>query len=65
MAPVFSDRQRSDPRPSAAEPMYAFLDRVAGPVWDRVRQLVEGRVNDYSPGDRADVVRRNSKSKGP
>ena len=38
--------------------MYAFLDRVAGPVWDRIRHLIEAWAKDYSPDGRADVVRR-------
>jgi hypothetical protein len=58
VSPVFSDRQRSDPRPSSGEPLYTFLDRVAGPFWDRIRQLIEDWANDYSPGERADVVGR-------
>lgn len=58
MAPVFSDRQRLDASPSSGEPMYVFLDRVAGPVWDRIRHLIEAWANDYSPHGRADVVRR-------
>jgi hypothetical protein len=38
--------------------MYAFLDRVAGPVWDRIRQLIEDWVTDYNAGDRAEMVTR-------
>jgi hypothetical protein len=58
VAPVFSDRERLDASPSSGESMYAFLDRAAGPVWYRVRQLIEAWANDYSPDDRADLVRR-------
>lgn len=63
MTPVFSDRQRVDTSPSSGEPMYDFLDRVAGPVWDRIRQLIEDWTNYYTPGDRVDVVRRLQKSR--
>jgi hypothetical protein len=38
--------------------MYAFLDRVAGPVWDRIRQLIEDWVSDYCPDDRAEMAAR-------
>src|ERR1022692_3745375 len=55
---VFSDRQRSDPRPRAGESQYAFLDRIAGPFWDRIRQLIDAWADGYSPADQTDVVRR-------
>jgi hypothetical protein len=38
--------------------MYAFLDRVAGPFWDRIRQLIEDWVNDYCPDDQAEMIAR-------
>jgi hypothetical protein len=63
VAPVFSDRLRVDTSPSSSEPMYDFLDRVAGPVWDRIRQLIEDWANYYTPGDRVDVVRRLQRSR--
>jgi hypothetical protein len=53
---VFSDRERLDTSPRGSESMLAFLDRVAGPFWDRVRQLLEDWVYDYSPEDRAELV---------
>jgi hypothetical protein len=55
---VFSDRERLDAGPSSGESMYAFLDRVAGPVWDRIRQLIENWAGDYSPGNRDQLVGR-------
>jgi hypothetical protein len=58
VALVFSDRQRSDSSPRSAESQYAFLDRVAGPVWDRIRQLIENWVSDYSAGDRPEMIAR-------
>lgn len=58
MALVFPDRKRLDASPRGGESMFAFLDRVAGPFWDRVRQLLEIWVHDYSPDDRADLVGR-------
>ena len=64
MAPVFSDRQRADTSASSGESMYDFLDRVAGPVWDRIRQLIEDWVTDYSPDDRAELAARLRKSNG-
>jgi hypothetical protein len=36
--------------------MYAFLDRVAGPVWDRIRSLIEDWVNSYPATDQADIL---------
>jgi hypothetical protein len=41
VALVFSDRKRLDASPRGRESAFAFLDRVAGPFWDRVRQLLE------------------------
>jgi hypothetical protein len=38
--------------------MYTFLDRVAGPVWDRIRQLIEEWVKGYCPDDQAEMVAR-------
>lgn len=58
MATVFSDRERVDTSPRGRESTFAFLDRVAGPFWDRVRQLLEDWVNDYSPAGRAELVGR-------
>jgi hypothetical protein len=58
VGPVFSDRTRLDASPSSGESMYAFLDRVAGPFWDRIRQLIEDWVNDYCPDDQAEMVAR-------
>jgi len=55
---VFSDRTRSDDSPLSGETMYNFLDRVAGPVWDRIRQLIDDWVNGYSPDDQAEMVAR-------
>ena len=53
-----SDRERSDASPSSGESTYAFLDRVAGPFWDRIRRLIEDWVNDYCPDDQAEMVGR-------
>jgi hypothetical protein len=58
VAVVFSDRQRLDASPASSETSFAFLDRVAGPFWSRVRRLIEGWVADYSPPDRAEMVAR-------
>ena len=45
---VFSDRERLDARPSSGESMYTFLDRAAGPVWDRTRQLIENWASAFA-----------------
>lgn len=58
MTLVFSERQRLDSSPRSAESQYAFFDRVAGPVWDRIRQLIENWVADYSIDDQAEVIAR-------
>jgi len=55
---VFSDRERLDASPSSGESLYSFLDRVAGPVWDRIRQLIEDWASDYSPANREQLVGR-------
>jgi hypothetical protein len=39
---LFSARERTDERPRAhGEPSYAFLDRAAGPRWERVRRALD------------------------
>lgn len=47
---LFADRHRTDASPRGYdEPLAAFLERVAGPYWDRVRQVLEswlGRVGE-------------------
>jgi hypothetical protein len=55
---VFSDRMRSDTSPLSGESMYAFLDRVAGPVWDRIRRLLEEWVNGYCLTGQAEIIER-------
>jgi hypothetical protein len=62
VASVFSHRTRLDASPSSGESMYAFLDRVAGPFWDRIRQLIEDWVNDYCRDDQAEMMRLHNKS---
>ncbi len=61
---VFSDRERLDATPSSGESMYAFLDRVAGPVWDRIRQLIEDWASDFSPDNRDQLVGRLKSRRG-
>lgn len=58
MTPVFSDRNRTNTSPLSGESMHSFLDRVAGPVWDRIRQLIEDWVNDHCPDGQTDLVGR-------
>lgn len=42
----------------SGESMYAFLDRVAGPVWDRIRDLIEEWVKGYCPTGQTEIVER-------
>jgi hypothetical protein len=55
---VFSDRTRSDTSPLSGESMYAFLDPVAGPVWNRIRKFIEDWLNGYCLTDQAEIVGR-------
>lgn len=52
-------RDRTDDRPRAhQEPAYAFLDRAAGPQWQRVRETLDGWFAALPPAARADVRNR-------
>lgn len=56
---LFSVRDRTDDRPRThQEPAYAFLDRAAGPRWERVRETLEGWFDHLPPAARADVRNR-------
>lgn len=56
---LFSVRDRTDAGPRAhQEPAYAFLDRAAGPHWQRVRATLDGWFAQLPPAARADVRNR-------
>src|SRR5947209_1831018 len=48
---LFSDDERTDRGPARfSESNFEFLDRIAGPHWDRVRNVLEAWFNDH-PAD--------------
>ena len=56
---LFSVRERTDPRPSReGETRFEFLDRVAGPFWDRLRSLLEGWFAEYPATESLDLAQR-------
>lgn len=53
---IFSAAVRTDPSPAAhGEGRFRFLDRVSGPYWDQVRQLIENWFARLGPDVQADV----------
>jgi hypothetical protein len=47
---VFSESHRSNPAPATySESTFAFLDRVAGAYWERIRILIETWFCDFCP----------------
>lgn len=53
---IFSPRTRTDPSPASHGDSHAqFLDRVAGPYWDQVRDLIEDWFSRLCPDAQADV----------
>lgn len=46
---LFDEVARSDPEPARSEDSFTFLNRVAGPYWERVRGFVEGLFSDFPP----------------
>lgn len=56
---IFGSATRTDPSPSRhAESTYAFLSRVAGPVWDQCRALIDDWLAAYPVEGRASVAAR-------
>ena len=56
---LFSRIERSDRSYSRlSESTFQFLDRVAGPFWDRVRDLIEDWLAVYPASDRGELVSR-------
>ncbi len=53
---VFSSIVRTDPSPAThGTSRFEFLDRVAGPYWDQIRDLVEDWFSRLCPDAQADV----------
>ena len=58
-ATIFGSGERTDASPSKhAESTYAFLCRVAGPVWDQCRALIDGWLAAYPAEDRVGLIKR-------
>ncbi len=56
---VFAEWQRTDARPAHhGEPLSTFLDRVAQPLFARVRDLINDWVGELASDSQADVVAR-------
>lgn len=59
MGLLFDDIERSDASPAGhSEGHFAFLNRVAGPFWDRTRDTVELWASHFPESAKADVVAR-------
>jgi hypothetical protein len=53
---IFSAITRTDPSPAAhGDGQFKFLDRVSGPYWDQVRNLIEDWFSRLCPDAQADV----------
>lgn len=56
---IFSPDARDDPSPASHGESHAqFLDRVLGPYWDQVRDLIEDWFSRLCPDARADLLGR-------
>ncbi len=56
---IFGAGPRTDTTPSRhTETTYTFLRRVAGPVWDQCRDLIDDWLATYPESDRASIVGR-------
>jgi hypothetical protein len=56
---IFGTAARTDSSPRRhAEPAYAFMRRVAGDAWDRVRELIESWLSVYPEAARKSLVAR-------
>jgi hypothetical protein len=56
---IFSTTPRTDPSPAAhGDSHFQFLDRVSGPYWDEVRDLLEDWFSRLCPDAQADVMGR-------
>lgn len=53
---IFSTTTRTDPSPAShGDGHFQFLDRVSGPYWDQVRDLIEDWFSRLCPDAQADV----------
>lgn len=53
---IFSEIARDDPsRRAHGDGQFTFLDRVAGPYWDQVRELIEDWFSRLCPDAQADI----------
>ena len=64
---VYTSRSRTDSSPKrAAEPQAEFFDRIAGPFWDQVREVINewwSHLPDHvQPGVRSRLLDRHSDS---
>jgi hypothetical protein len=56
---IFSVNTRTDPSPAAhGDSHFQFLDRVSGPYWDQVRDLIDQWFSRLCPDAQADVEGR-------
>lgn len=56
---LFSDGERTDGGPARfSESNFAFLDRVGGPHWDRVRSLLETWFSDHPKDAKSELHKR-------
>lgn len=56
---IFEDIERINARPGGdSEPFYTFLNRVAGPYWDQVRQVIERWFECYPESEKQDLGSR-------
>src|SRR3712207_6477951 len=56
---LFDDIERRDNSPSAySEDTFTFLNRVEGPVWQRIRDTLEAWFSDYPIEHAADLSGR-------
>lgn len=59
MTSIFGAGPRSDNSPSHHnETTYTFLRRVAGPVWDQCRELIDTWISEYPESDRPSIEGR-------
>lgn len=55
---IFDDFVRTDPRPANGEDSFSFLNRVASPYWQRVRDFIEAAFAEYPRDGAVDVSAR-------
>ena len=55
---IFDDIERTDSSPANSEDSFSFLNRVASPYWQRVRDFLESAFEEYPTADAADLRAR-------